>query len=81
MCRKTAKVSSAKPPYNAPRFKVRQYDFDVFAGPAAGEKVEDFRFRGLDGSTVRLSDYRGKWVVLETGSANLLVPHRVLRLS
>lgn len=57
------------PPYNAPRFKVRQYDFDVFAGPRAGEMVEDYSFTDLDGKTVKLSDYRGKWIVVETGSA------------
>jgi len=55
--------------YNAPRFKVKQYDWDVFAGPAAGEPVNDYTFSELDGSEVKLSDYRGKWIVLETGSA------------
>jgi cytochrome oxidase Cu insertion factor (SCO1/SenC/PrrC family) len=55
--------------YNAPRFKVKQYDWDVFAGPAAGEPVKDYTFSDLDGNEVKLSDYRGKWIVLETGSA------------
>ena len=55
--------------YNAPRFKVKQYDWDVFVGPAAGEPVGDYTFTDLDGNEVKLSDYRGKWVVLETGSS------------
>ncbi len=61
--------SNAKPPYNAPRFKVRQYDFDVFAGPRAGEAVDDYEFTDLLGDHVKLSDFKGKWVVVETGSA------------
>ncbi len=56
--------------YNAPRFKVKQYDWDVFVGPAAGEPVKDFTFTDLDsGKEVKLSDFKGKWVVLETGSS------------
>lgn len=57
------------PVYNAPRFKVKQYDFDVFVGPAAGQPAEDFTLYDLDGTPVPLSDFRGRWVVLETGSA------------
>ncbi len=55
--------------YNAPRFKVKQYDWDVFVGPAAGEEVKDYTFTDLQGNDVKLSDFRGKWVVLETGSS------------
>ena len=33
--------------YNNPRFPVKQYDFDLFAGPAAGEKFKDFVKAGL----------------------------------
>lgn len=55
--------------YNAPRFKVKQYDFDVFSGPAAGQCASEFTVHDQDGTPVTLSDFRGKWVVLETGSA------------
>ena len=55
--------------YNNPRFVVKQYDWDVFVGPAAGEPVDDYTFSDLDGGEVKLSDFRGKWVVLETGSS------------
>ncbi|MFC1665107.1 TlpA family protein disulfide reductase [Pseudomonadota bacterium] len=55
--------------YNAPRFKGKQYDWDVFVGPAAGEPVKDYTFIDFDGKEVKLSDYKGKWLVLETGSA------------
>ena len=48
---------------------VKQYDWDVFVGPAAGEEVGDYNFTDLDGKEVKLSDYRGKWAVLETGSS------------
>ena len=56
--------------YNAPRFTVKQYDWDVFVGPAAGDPVKDYDFTDLDaGRTVKLSDFKGKWAVLETGSS------------
>ena len=55
--------------YNNPRFMVKQYDWDVFIGPAAGEPVADYTFTDLEGIEVKLSDFKGKWVVLETGSA------------
>lgn len=59
-----------KPPvYNNPRFRVIDYNFDTFIGPAAGEKFKDFGFTDLDtNKKVRLSDFLGKWVVVETGS-------------
>ena len=59
-----------KLPYNNPRFKVKQYDFEVFLGPAAGEKIEDFTLTDLNtGDDVKLSDFEGKWVVIETASS------------
>ena len=61
-----------KPPlvYNNKHFKVMDYNFDMFVGPAAGEKFKDFPLADLDtGEPVKLSDFLGKWVVLETGSA------------
>lgn len=56
--------------YNTPRFKVKDYNFDMFIGPAAGEKFKDFTLTDLEsGAEVRLSDFAGKWVVIETGSS------------
>lgn len=56
--------------YNNPRFKVNDYNFDMFIGPAAGEKFADFTLTELStGQPVKLSDLAGKWVVIETGSS------------
>ena len=59
--------------YNTKRFKVVDYNFDSFIGPAAGEKLKDFNLTDLEtGETVKLSDYTGKWVVLETDPPHAL---------
>lgn len=56
--------------YNNPRFKVKQYDFGTFIGPAAGEKAKNFTATDLEtGKAVKLSDFKGKWVAIETGSS------------
>ncbi len=56
--------------YNNPRFKVHDYNFDMFIGPAAGDKFKDFTLTELDsGKEVKLSDFAGKWLVVETGSS------------
>jgi len=62
-------TSKPKMIYNRPRFTVMQYDWDVFKGPRAGEAAIDFPFTDLAGNAVKLSDFRGKWLVIETGSA------------
>lgn len=54
--------------YNYPRYKMSNYDLSQFPGPKAGEPLIDFTLRAMDGKEVKLSDYHGKWVVLETGS-------------
>ena len=42
----------------------------MFVGPAAGEPFQDFAFTDLDsGAEITLSDFKGKWVVIETGSS------------
>jgi peroxiredoxin len=56
-------------PYLRPRFSPSHYDLSAFPGPRAGESARDFTLYDLDGNPVKLSAYRGKWVVLETGSA------------
>ena len=63
-------LAKPKMVYNSPRFKVKQYDWDVFVGPAAGEPAIDATLNDLDtGKEVKLSDFKGKWLVLETGSS------------
>jgi len=58
------------PPYNNPRFKIKLYDWDLFKGPAAGDAAPDFTVTDLDsGTEVSLSDFKGKWVAIETGSS------------
>jgi peroxiredoxin len=68
-----AEASSKKQPqkmvYLNPRFRVKEYDWGVFVGPRAGEQAKDFTLTDFDGREVKLSDFRGKWVVLETASA------------
>jgi len=56
--------------YNNKRFKVRHYNFDLFVGPTAGQPLRDYTLTDLEtGAAVKLSDYHGKWLVLETGSS------------
>jgi len=45
-----------------------EYDLGAFPGSKAGELAEDFTIQDQNGSEVSLENYRGKWVVLETGS-------------
>jgi len=54
--------------YNYERFKPSNYEFEKFPGPKAGSTMLDFAMTNLDGGTVNLADYKGKWVVIETGS-------------
>jgi hypothetical protein len=54
--------------YNYDRYSMSEYDLGSFPGPRAGEEAWDFTLTTLDGREVSLSDYRGKWVVIETGS-------------
>lgn len=56
-------------PYLRPRFSPSHYDLNSFPGPRAGEPAMDFTLFDFHGKPVKLSDYHGKWVVLETGSA------------
>ena len=58
------------PVYNNQRFKVSDYNFEMFVGPRAGDEFKDFTLTDLEtGKEVKLSDFKGKWVVLETGSS------------
>ena len=58
------------PVYNNKRFKVSDYNFEMFVGPRAGDQLNDFTFTDLNtGKDIKFSDFRGKWVVVETGSS------------
>ena len=54
--------------YNYERYRMSNYDLSAFMGPKAGQDAIDFAVNKMDGSEVKLSDYRGRWVVIETGS-------------
>ena len=55
--------------YNYPRFKMSNYELGYFPGPKAGEDVNyDYTLTDLDGNEVSLADYKGKWLVIESGS-------------
>lgn len=55
--------------YNYARFRMSNYELGSFPGPKAGEPVDfDYSFVDLDGQPVELSQYKGKWLVLESGS-------------
>ncbi len=55
--------------YNYRHFDPEHYDVEFpLPGPSSGEPLPDATLRTLEGETVALSDYRGRWVVLETGS-------------
>lgn len=55
--------------YNYKRFRTSNYEYEKFPGPRAGEIMPDFTLHGLDGKQVNLAEYRGTWVVIETGSS------------
>lgn len=54
--------------YNYKRFSPSNYEYGKFAGPKAGEQMLDFALQSPDGKEVKLSDYSGKWLVIETAS-------------
>lgn len=62
--------NSTEPAYNKKRFKILDYNFDLFVGPHAGEPAKDFELTDLDtGKKVTLANFKGKWLVIETGSS------------
>ena len=54
--------------YNYKRFSTSNYDYGSFSGPTPGEEMLDFTLRSLDGEEAKLTDFKGQWLVLETGS-------------
>jgi peroxiredoxin len=55
--------------YNYKRFRPSNYEYARFDGPKAGEPILDFALHALDGKEIKLSDYGGKWLVIETASS------------
>ena len=55
--------------YNYTRFKMSNYELGYFPGPKAGEQVDyGYTLTDLSGNVVNLEDYKGKWLVIESGS-------------
>lgn len=54
--------------YNYTHFNIGNRTMDRLDGVCVGEPAPDFTATRIDGTEVALSDYRGKPVVLETGS-------------
>lgn len=59
--------------YNYQRFKLSDYDLMHFPGPKAGDVMPDFTLYDQQGNEVRLSAFRGKWLVIETGSTSCMM--------
>lgn len=58
------------PVYNNKRFRVSDYNFEMFIGPRAGDDLKNFTLTDLaTGKELKLSEFAGKWVVIETGSS------------
>lgn len=54
--------------YNYKHFNPKDYNFNIFKGPKAGDKYIDFEAKTLDGKAVKLSDFLDQTIVLDTGS-------------
>ena len=62
--------STTNTPYNYKFFDSSVYGLDPFVNvaPRVGECAKDFTALGLDGKPIKLSDFKGKRIILETGS-------------
>lgn len=65
--------------YNNERFHLKNHDIVSFDGPRAGEQAIHFTLSDTSGNTISLDDFRGKWVVLEMGSASCPMYARNIR--
>ena len=54
--------------YNYERYAMSEYELGKFPGAKAGEDALEFTLKTPEGKEVTLADYKGKWVVIETGS-------------
>jgi len=59
--------------YNLGRFRLSDYDLTRFPGPQPGEPAPDFELTGLDGTPLKVSSFRGRWLVLETASITCMM--------
>lgn len=55
--------------YNYKHFGLKEYDFERFEGPRVGQIAPDFEAFTIEGKKVKLSDFRKKIVVFESGSS------------
>ncbi len=67
-----------KSDYNYEQFSASQYSHGFFNGPDVGSAAEDFTLLDTQGVKHSLSDYRGSYLVLETGS--LTCPQYISRI-
>ncbi|GAA2011956.1 hypothetical protein GCM10009799_45290 [Nocardiopsis rhodophaea] len=66
----TSESAAQASAYNYAHFSLEHRTMDRLEGPKVGEAAPDFTAQRLaDAEAVKLSDYRGQTVVLETGSA------------
>ncbi len=59
--------------YNLDRFRLSDYDLTQFPGPGVGTQAPDFDLTTLDGSPLRLSSFKGRWLVIETASVSCMM--------
>ena len=59
--------------YNLSRFRLSDYDLTQFSGPKVGEPAPDFELTGLDGKPIKISSFRGRWLVIETASTSCMM--------
>lgn len=59
--------------YNLDRFQLSDYDLTQFPGPKPGQLAPDFELTGLDGESIKISSYRGRWLVIETASTSCMM--------
>lgn len=55
--------------YNYKHFGLKEYDLEHFEGPRVGQIAPDFEALTVEGKKVRLSDFRKRIVVFESGSS------------
>ncbi len=59
--------------YNLERFQLSDYDLTRFPGPKAGEMAPDFELTSLDGGPLKISSFKGRWLVIETASTSCMM--------
>lgn len=54
--------------YNYKKFSASEYNLGEFHGPLAGTRAPDFELVDINGKTQHLLDFKGEFLVIETGS-------------